>query len=159
MKEISFPGLPTPKEFLEGKSLIGTLGKAEAEEMFGMILGFSLDANKWVAPDFDEIHEAIKKKQEAIHENAEASRRNAIKKSEYERKKKWSWFYKLIGKELVEPEYEKVVDIFSIMIINPDAPVVGLRFMKDNGYLKFEDGPKREHYAILTPKALATLRK
>jgi hypothetical protein len=159
MKEINYPGMPTPKEFLEGKSLIGTLGKAEAEEMFGMILDFSLNANRWVAPDFDELSEAINKKQEAIRKNAEAGRRNASKRLQYERKKKWAWFYKLIGKELVEPKYETVLNIFSIMPINPNAPVEGLRFMRFNGYLQFEDGPKREHYAVLTPRALATLRK
>ena len=159
MKEINYPGLPTPKEFLEGKILIGTLGKAEAEEMFGMILDFSLEANKWIAPDFDELYEAINKKQEAIRKNAEAGRRNANKRFQYERKKKWAWFYKLIGKKLVEPEYEEVVNIFSVMPINPDAPVVGLRFMMDNGYLEIENVPPKTHYAKLTSKALATLRK
>ena len=159
MKEINYPGLPSPKEFLEGKNLIGTLGKAEAEEMFGMILDFSLEANKWIAPDFDELYEAINKKQEAIRKNAEAGRRNASKRLQYERKKKWAWFYKLIGKEIVEPEYEEVVNIFSVMPINPNAPVEGLKYMKLKGYLQFEDGPKREHYAVLTPRALATLRK
>lgn len=158
MKEINYPGLPTPKEFLEGKDLNGTLGEAEAEEMFQLILQFSLDANKWVAPDFDEICEAIKKKQEAINKkNEEVKRRNATKKFLYEMKKKLSWFYRLIGKKLVEPEYEKVVD--SVMITNPKTPVVGLKFMKLNGYLQFEDGPQRTHYAILTLRALDTLRK
>lgn len=159
MKEINYPGLPSPKEFLEGKNLIGTLGKAEAEEMFGMILDFSLEANKWIAPDFDELSEAIKKKTEAINKNAEAAKRNAIKRCEYERKKKRIWLYKLIGKKLVEPEYEDVVNILSVMTINPNAPVEGLKYMKLNGYLQIEDGADRAHYAVLTPKALATLRK
>jgi hypothetical protein len=158
MKEVSYSGLPTPVEFLKGKSLKKTLGKAEAEEMFEIILRFSLEANKWVAPDFDELAEAINKKIELTNKNAEAERRNAIKRCEYERKKKWGWFYKLIGKELVEPEYEEVVDTFSVKTDNPDASVEGLKFMKLNGYLKIEDGVKRTHYAILTQKALDTLK-
>jgi hypothetical protein len=160
MKEVNYPDLPTPKEFLEGKNLLGTLGKAEAEEMFEMILRFSLEANKWVAPDFDELVEAIKKKNEAINKNAEAMKRNAIRKSEFEKKKKkWNWLYKLIGKKLMEPEYEKVVNIFSVMPINPNTPVDGLQFMRRRGFLNIEDGIKRTHYAVLTSKALATLRK
>ena len=113
--------------------------------MFELILRFSLEANKWIAPDFDEILGAINKKQEAIHKNAEAGRRNADKRFQYERKKKWAWFYKLIGKKLVEPDYEKVVNIFSVMPINPDAPVVGLRFMMDNGYLEIENVPPKSN--------------
>ena len=158
MKEISYPGLPAPKEFLEGKGLIATLGKAEAEEVFGIILEFSYDANKWVAPTFDELAEALDKKVDAIKENAEAARRNATKRAAYEKKKKWAWLYRIIGRKLVEPEYEEVKEIFSIMRINPNAPVIGLRYMRDMGYLKIEDGVNKTHYAVLTQKALDTLK-
>lgn len=158
MKTLNFPGLPTPKEFLEGKSLIATLGKAEAEEVFGIILEFSYDANEWVAPTFDELAEAINKKAEAINNNAEARRRNSIKRAAYEKKKKWAWLYRLVGKRLVEPEYEEVREILSIMVLNPQAPVIGLRYMKQNGYLTIED-EGRDHYAVLTLRALDTLRK
>ena len=157
MKIVSYPGMPAPKEFLEGKSLLCTLNKAEAEEVFEILLRFSYEANEWVAPTFDEIAEALNKKLKAINENAEARRRNSIKRCEYERRKRWAWFYKLIGKELVEPEYEEVSDIFSIMVINQDAPVIGLRYMRDMGYLEFQDEGKT-HYAILTQKALDTLK-
>ena len=91
MKEISYPGLPTPKEFLEGKSLMSTLGKAEAEEMFGELLKLSLEANKWVAPTLEEFGKVLDEKVEAMRKNAKAGQRNAVKRAAYEKKRKWAW--------------------------------------------------------------------
>lgn len=158
MREVNYPGLPAPKEFLGNKSLMGTLGKAEAEEVFGELLKLSFEANEWVAPTLEEFGRVLDEKVETMKKNSEAHQRNAIKRAAYEKKRKWAWFLRLIGRKLTEPEYEEVIDIFSIMSLNPQAPIVGLRYMKDNGYLEFEDGPDNTQYAILTQKALDTLK-
>lgn len=158
MKEINYPGLPTPKEFLEGKNFLGTLGKAEAEEVFGELLKLSFEANKWVAPTLEEFGKILDEKVETMRKNSEAGQRNAVKRAAYEKKRKWAWFLRLIGRKLTEPEYEEVIDIFSIMSLNPQAPIIGLQYMKSKGYLEIEDGPDDIQYAVLTQKAMDTLK-
>ena len=158
MKKVDYPGLPTPKEFLERKNLMGTLGKAEAEEMFGELLKLSFEANKWVAPTLEEFGKVLDEKVEAMRKNAKAGQRNAAKRAAYEKKRKWAWFLRLIGRKLTEPEYEEVIDIFSIMSLNPQAPIIGLRYMRDNGYLEIEEESDGIQYAVLTQRAMNTLK-
>jgi hypothetical protein len=158
MKEVNYPDLPTPKEFLEGKNLLGTLGKTEAEEMFGELLKLSYEADKWVAPSLEEFGRILDEKVVTMRKNAEAAQRNAIKRAAYEKKRKWAWFLRLIGRKLTEPEYEEVIDIISVITLNSQAPMIGLRYMTDKGYLSIENGPGKTNYAVLTQKALDTLK-
>ena len=159
MKEITYPGLPAPKEFV-GKNLIGTLGKAEAEEMFGELLKFSYEQNRWVAPTVQEFGKALDDKVEALQKNSEAQQRNFEKRRAYEKKKKWRWALRLVGKKVIKPSYEEVKNIFSIMDINPQAPVIGMRFMIDNGFVEVidDESDKKTSYFALTPKAINTLK-
>lgn len=159
MREINYPGFPSPKEIIGKKSLMGTLGKAEAEEMFGELLKFSYEENRWVAPTVKELGKALDDKLEALRKNSEAQQRNVEKRLAYEKKKKWRWALRLVGKKLPKPQYEEVKNIFSIMDINPDAPVIGMRFMMNNGFVEFlEDSAQKTTYFVLTEKALNTLK-
>ena len=159
MKEITYPGMPSPKEIIGKKSLMGTLGKAEAEEMFGELLKFSYEQGRWVAPTVKEFGKALDDKLEALRKNSEAQQRNVEKRLAYEKKKKWRWALRLVGKKLPKPQYEEVKNIFSIMDINPDAPVIGMRFMMNNGFVEFlEDSAQKTTYFVLTEKALNTLK-
>jgi len=159
MKEVSYPGMPAPKEIIGKKSLMGTLGKAEAEEMFGELLKFSYERNQWVAPTVKELGKALDDKLVAIQKNSEAQQRNVEKRLAYEKKKKWRWALRLVGKKLPKPQYEEVKNIFSIMDVNPNAAVVGIMFMKQNGFVEFlEDQDKKTTYFVLTEKALNTLK-
>lgn len=156
MKEISYPGLPAPKEVIGKKSLMGTLGKAEAEEMFGELLKFSYEKNRWVAPTVKEFGKALEDKLEAVRKNSEAQQRNLEKRRAYEKKKRWM---RLVLRKPKEPKYEEVSNISSIMDVNPNAAVVGMMFMKQNGFVEFlEDSAQKTTYFVLTEKALNTLK-
>jgi len=151
--------MPAPKEIIGKKSLMGTLGKAEAEEMFGELLKFSLEQNRWVAPTVKEFGKVLDDKLETLRKNSEAQQRNAERRRAYEKKKKWRWALRLVGKKLPKPQYEEVKNIFSIMDVNPNAAVVGMMFMKQNGFVEFlEDHDKKTTYFVLTEKALNTLK-
>ena len=159
MKEVSYPGMPSPKEIIGKKSLMGTLGKAEAEEMFGELLKFSYERGRWVAPTVKEFGKVLDDKLIAVQKNSEVQQRNVEKRLAYEKKKKWRWALRLVGKKLPKPQYEEVKNIFSIMDVNPNAAVVGMMFMKQNGFVEFlEDHDKKTTYFVLTEKALNTLK-
>lgn len=156
MKEVSYPGMPAPKEIIGKKSLMGTLGKAEAEEMFGELLNLSLERNQWVAPTVKEFGKVLDDKLEAVRKNYEARLRNAEKRRAYEKKKRW---LRLIGKKPEKPQYEKVSNMYSIMDVVPDAPVIGMRFMMDRGFVEIlDDSNEKATYFVLTEKALNTLK-
>lgn len=159
MKEVTYPGMPAPKEIIGKKSLMGTLGKAEAEEMFGELLNLSLEQNRWVAPTVKEFGKVLDDKLEVLRKNSEAQQRNLMKRLACRKKKKWRWALRLLGKKLEELRYEEVKNIFSIMDINPDAPVIGMRFMMDRGFVEILDDPnEKATYFVLTQKALDTLK-
>lgn len=61
MKKINNPDLPSLEEF-RGKNLANVLGDKYAETMLEMFLNFSFKENEWVAPDFNEISQAISEK-------------------------------------------------------------------------------------------------
>lgn len=159
MKEVTYPGMPAPKEIIGKKSLMGTLGKAEAGEMFGELLKFSYEQNRWVAPTVKELGKALDDKLIAVQKNSEAQQRNVEKRLAYEKKKKWRWALRIIGKRLEKPQYEEVSDVFSIMGVIPNAPVIGIRFMMDRGFVEILDDPaEKTSYFVLTEKALNTLK-
>jgi hypothetical protein len=61
MKKINNPNLPSLEEF-RGKNLANVLGGKYAEIMLEILLNFSFKENEWVAPNFDEISQAISEK-------------------------------------------------------------------------------------------------
>lgn len=61
MKKINNPDLPSLEEF-RGKNLANVLGDKYAETMLEIFLNFSFKENEWVAPDFNEISQAISEK-------------------------------------------------------------------------------------------------
>lgn len=159
MKQLNYVGLPAPKEVI-GKNLMGTLGKAEAEEMFGELLKFSFEQNRWVAPTVKEFGKVLDEKLEAVQKNSEARQRNFEKRKAYEKRRKWRWALRLVGKKVVKPQYEEVKNISSIMEINPNAPVIGMQFMMNNGFVEVidDESDKKTSYFALTPKAINTLK-
>jgi hypothetical protein len=66
---------------------------------------------------------------------------------------------RLVFKKPNEPQYEEVKNISSIMDVNPSAHVLGIMFMKQNGFVEFiEDSDEKTTYFVLTEKALNTLK-
>lgn len=158
MKEANYPGMPAPKELLEDKSLKNILGNTEAEGVLAILLRFSYEAGKWVAPTLEELVVAINKAVDTTNTKDEIRRRNAIKRHIYERKRKWSWFLKLIGKDVTEPVYEETNEAISVTNVSLNDATEGLKFLKLNGYIGILDRPDGKYYVVLTHKAMDKLK-
>ncbi len=158
MREIHYPGITqSPKEFLENRTLMSSLGKAEAEEVFHRILRFSLQEDRWVVPTGQELDAQVQADLAQIRETEEIRKRNREIRMLYERKARWNWFRKLFGKEIQEPVYEKEKELpFTFLTINPNALIIGIHHMRENGFLEIdvEDG---ENYFRVTEKALLAM--
>jgi len=158
MKEVQY-NFSSPREFLAGKSLMNTLGKAEAEEVFEKILRFSWKADLWVAPSLEEFDSLVNDEWEQVKRSNGISYRNSKKRFAYEKKaKRWNWLLKIFGREIEKPVYEEEIPCpRTFLTINPDAMITGFKFMKANGFIEVIDEDNTK-YLKLTTKALDTLK-
>jgi hypothetical protein len=158
MKEVNYEGITQPpQEFLRNRTLMCSLGKAEAEEVLGRILRFSLQENQWVVPTAQEIDSQVKSDFAKIREADEIHQRNRMKQREYERMAKWNWFRRLFGKEVREPEYEEEKEKpFTLLDINPNAIIIGVHYMQEHGFLEINE-ENGEIFLKVTEKALSSM--
>ena len=157
MREIKYAGIEqSPRDFLKKRSLMSSLGKAEAEEVLSRILRFCWKCNNWVAPTAEELDAQVKADLDQIREANEIRQRNFEKRIAYEKASR-SWFRRFFGKKLAEPEYEEEVKTPSTFLtINPNALTLGIHYMMDHGFLEIEkeDG---EVFFRVTEKALLSM--
>ena len=158
MREIHYEGITqSPKEFLKNRTLMSSLGKAEAEEVLHRILRFSLQEDRWVAPTGKELDAQVEADLAQIRETDEIRKRNWEKRRVYEKASKWNWLRRIFGKKVHEPEYEEEKETpFTFLTIDSDALIKGIRHMMDHGFLKIDE-ENGEKFFTATEKALLAM--
>ncbi len=158
MREVSYVGISeSPREFLKNRTLMSSLGKAEAEEVLRRILRFCLEKDCWVAPTDKELDAQFNADLTLIREADEIHKRNLKKRCAYEKASKWNWLRRLFGKEVTEPEYEEEKKTpLALLTIDPGALTNGIRYMLEHGFLKIDKEGDGGVF-IATEKALQSM--
>jgi len=158
MREVSYEGISqSPREFLKNRTLMSSLGKAEAEEVLHRILRFCLEKDCWVAPTDKELDAQVNADLALIREAGEIRERNWKKREAYEKASKWNWLRRLFGKEVTEPEYEEEKETpFTLLIMDPRALIKGIYHMQEREFLKI-DKEGDERFFMATEKALQSM--
>ena len=159
MKTVQYD-FPSPKEFLNGKSFIDTLGQAEAEDLMERMLRFSLDAKHWVAPTLDELCAQLESENELRQQDQAIQERNEEKRRNYEKNARWNWIRRIFGNEVKEPKYEERmnnVPRITPCLLSPAFAVRGLQYMQEYDFIEVIDEDNTK-YLKLTTKALDTLK-
>ena len=137
--QITFEGVefkPSQLKFPK-YALVGTYGKAEAEEAMARLIEFSQKEGKWVAVSLDDFAESIEESIKRMRCADEIRVRNNQKRGRYEEECRHS---KNGGAEIPEPTYETEIEVpFSILTFKPDAMIVGLKHLVANNYLEKMD--------------------
>lgn len=137
--QITFEGVEfKPSQLKFSKyALVGTYGKAEAEEAMARLIEFSQKEGKWVAVSLEDFAQSVEASLKEMRRADEIRVRNNQKRDRYEEKCRHS---KNGRAEIPEPTYETEIEVpFSTLTLNPDAMIVGLKYLVANNYLEKMD--------------------
>lgn len=138
-----------------------TFSSTEAEEFMARLVEFSVNEKHWVAVNLEDFEESIFASQKEIDSAKKIRSRNSQKKDDYEKERELfvNKVKSFFGKELPEPDYEEEIDLpESILISDPFAMYVGLRYLVINNFLeRMVIG--NEIYLKPTQQAVQRLRK